>query len=329
MNAWQDDRVFSEETCARTFGLGKPQRDFIFAGRGQTNPLGVLRLDTDRGTFAIKQFTVPPRPAALAVEWAALRAGIPMPRPIPTTSGQPAATYPVTSGSVWVRAYSWIEGEPGDWGRVSESASFDVGMLMARVHALPVMTEDLVEDAWESPGEDGWRVLAAEASARRLAWAELLVEKISLLVEAERRIRLARSRERMSPSQRDYHPPNVVTPPVGPRVLVDWDAAGAAVAREEALQFAVVWATPEGERPRRELVQAFLRGYRDGGRLLEAPSTGELAQQAQANVWWIWFNVRRDLGANPGPDPELVPALLSGIRPVDREALELCAALFR
>ena len=249
----QNARVFSEEMCARAFDLGTPRGDFVFAGRGQTNPLGVLRLKTDRGAFAIKRFTVPPRPAALAVERAAFAAGIPMPRPIHTPSGEPALTYQTKSRLVWVRAYSWIEGEPGDWGQVSESASFDVGQLMARVHALPVADEVLVEDTWQPPGVAGWRALAEAASTAGHAWAALLSEKIPLLVEAEHDQRASMS-DQISPSQRDYHPPNLITPPFGPRVLVDWDAAGAAVARTEAFKFAMIWATPEGERPIRGLV---------------------------------------------------------------------------
>jgi Ser/Thr protein kinase RdoA (MazF antagonist) len=317
--------VFSEEICARAFDLGTPRANFVFAGRGQTNPLGVLRLETDQGAFAIKRFTVPPRPAALAIESAAFTGGVPMPRPVQTTSGEPAATYQTNSGLVWVRAYSWIEGEPGDWGRVSEGASFEVGQLMARVHALSVAPEVLVEEPWQPPGGTGWRVLAEAASAAGHAWAELLFEKIPLLVEAERG-QTASLNERTSPSQRDYHPPNLITPAVGPRVLVDWDAAGAAVARTEAFKFAVIWATPEGERPERELVQAFLRGYRAAGGLLEPPSMAEIVRLAQPNAWWIWFNVNRDLSDDPGPDPELVPALLSGLQPIDIAGL---TALFR
>src|SRR5262249_32785173 len=138
----------------------------------------------------------------------------------------------------------------------------------------------------------------------------------------------ARLGERISPSQRDYHPPNLITPPAGLRVLVDWDAAGPVVARKEALKFALVWATPEDGQADRDLVQAFLRGSRGAGGLLEPPSVDELAHQAQPNRWWIWFNVRRDLSDEPGPDPELVPALLSGVGRVDREALKHTVTLF-
>ncbi len=280
------------------------------------------------GEFAIKRFTAPPRPAALAIEQAAFAAGVPMPRPVSTAAGESAITYQAESGLVWVRAYSWIEGEPGSWGQVSENASFEVGQLVARVHALPLATDVLIEEPWQAPGEVGWRTLAEAASRAGHRWAPLLSEKLSLLVEAERH-QTASMNDRISPSQRDYHPPNVITPPFGPRVLVDWDAAGGAAARIEAFKYAVIWATPEGEPPVRALVQAFLRGYRTAGAPLEPPTIAELAHQARPNVWWIWFNVQRDLSDDPGPDPELVPALLSTVEPIDTEALEVQAALFR
>ena len=42
-------------------------------------------------------------------------------------------------------------------------------------------------------------------------------------------------------------------------------------------------------------MQAFLRGYRAAGGFLEPPTMAEMVRQAQPNVWWIWFNVHRDL----------------------------------
>lgn len=56
-----------------TYELGKPLSADLVA-RGQTNPLGVLRVSTERGEFGVKQYTEPPRDIALKVEDAAYQA---------------------------------------------------------------------------------------------------------------------------------------------------------------------------------------------------------------------------------------------------------------
>jgi hypothetical protein len=319
--------MLSEERCAHDFGLGKPLREFVAAGRGQTNPMEVLRLETDRGLFAVKRWSDPPHAAAMRVERAAFEAGVPMPRPVLTVGGTPVAMYPRERGRLWVRVYSWIDGEAGDWGNVSEQASFQVGGIMAKIHGLQIPLLELVEERWVPPGTSGWAALAQRATSQRREWADLLREKVDILVAAERALERAASC-RHSPSQRDYHPPNVIEQPDGRRVLVDWDSAGAAVARQEALRFALIWATPDRGGPLRELVKSFIRGYRDAGGELPSPALDELLDQAHPPVWWIWFNVRRELDEQPTPLPGLTAALLSGVKAIDVEEVERVRMLF-
>ncbi len=60
---------YSAEWVADAFGLGRPGK-VLHGGRGQKNALGVVRLETPSGCFAIKRFKDKPRPAALAVSGA-------------------------------------------------------------------------------------------------------------------------------------------------------------------------------------------------------------------------------------------------------------------
>ena len=184
------------------FDLGRI-RAIVHAGSGQKNPLGVLRLETSAGSFAVKRFDEGPRPAALAIEDAAWRAGFPMPQPHRTTGGAPYASYDDAGRPVWVRVYSWIPG---------------------------------------------------------------------------------------------------------------------------VAKFALVWATPPGAPPRRDAVQAFIAGYRDGGRFVSR-GVLDLTHRARSLLAWVAFNVRRDLSEHPGTDPELTPALLAAVPPLDRDTLEREATL--
>ena len=68
------------EWVAHAFDLRRPHGT-VYAGCGQKNPLGVLRLQTSQGCFAVKRFAHAPRCGALAIESAAYAAGFPMLRP--------------------------------------------------------------------------------------------------------------------------------------------------------------------------------------------------------------------------------------------------------
>ena len=323
-----DHPEFAVEWLTHAFGLGRPRRA-VHAGRGQKNPLGVLRLETSKGCFAVKRFEHEPSRVALAIESAAYAAGFPMPQPLATTDREPYTMYLHAGSPVWVRVYSWVEGSPYDWGVVDPQLSYHMGRLLAALHALPVPAEVLQEDPWLPLGWSGWEQLAAQATAQGVAWGQTLRQKIPALVEWEDHVLSCTvSDEPLVPSQRDLHPPNVMQCVDGNPVVVDWDAAGPVNAREEVAKFALVWASAPGQSPSREAVQAFVRGYREAGGCFASRGILDLTHRARSLLWWLAYNVRRDVGEHPGPDPDLTPALLSGVHEIALEKLQYTAALF-
>ena len=80
--------AFSVEWLAHVFDLGRP-RVAVHAGGGQKHPLGVLRLETAQGCFAVKRCAHEPKSGALAIESTAYAAGFPMPQPLQTREGKP------------------------------------------------------------------------------------------------------------------------------------------------------------------------------------------------------------------------------------------------
>jgi thiamine kinase-like enzyme len=323
-----DHPEFSVEWLAHAFGLGRP-RVVVHAGCGQTNPLGVLRLETSQGVFAVKRFEHEPRRVALAIESAAYAAGFPMPQPLRTREGKLYVAYLHAGSPVWTRVYAWVEGSAYDWGAVDPKLSHQIGRLLAALHALPVPAETLQEDPWMPLGRSGWEQLAAQAIAKGVAWAQTLREKIPALVEWEEHVRMCTvSDEQLVPSQRDLHPPNILRCVDGRHVVVDWDTAGPVNAREEVAKFALVWASAPEQAPSKAAVQAFLRGYRAAGGHFVSRGILDLTHQARALLWWLAYNVRRDVSENPGPDPDLTPALLAGVCEVDLERLQQTAGLF-
>ncbi len=121
--------------------------------------------------------------------------------------------------------------------------------------------------------------------------------------------------------------PNIIRCVDGSHVVVDWDAAGPVNAREEVAKFALVWASAPGQAPSKAAVQAFIRGYRAAGRRFVSRGILDLTHQARTLLWWLAYNIRRDVSENPGPDPDLTPALLAGVHALDLERLQQIAVL--
>jgi Phosphotransferase enzyme family len=323
-----DHPEWSVEWLAHVFDLGRP-RAVVPAGCGQKNSLGVLRLETVKGCFAVKRLAHEPRQVALAIESAAYATEFPMPQPLRTTDGQPSVRCLHERSPVWVRVSAWVEGAAYAWGTVDPRLSHHLGGLLAALHALPVPAEALHEAPWRPLGRSGWEQLAAYATAKGVAWAPTLWQKLPALVAWEDHVRrYTVSDEPVVPSQRDLHPPNVLQGVDGRQRVVDWEAAGPVNAREEVAQCALVWAAAPGQAPSQEAVQAFIRGYRAAGGHFVSRGIWDLTHQARTRLWWLAYNVRRDVSETPGPDPDLTPALLAGVRALDLERLQQIAVLF-
>ncbi|MCL5997532.1 MAG: phosphotransferase [Chloroflexi bacterium] len=320
---------FSLDWLASTFDVGLPRRASVVA-RGQTSPFGIMRVETSAGVFSVKRLAQAPRQVALRIESAAYKAGFPMPRPISTADGGLVATCSSEGIPIWVRTYTWVDGDAYDWDTVDPAVSATVGGLLAAMHALPVSQADLQEEPWSPLGGSGWQQLATQAGLRRLSWAPTLQDKLPALARWEEHVLACTTSDEPSvPSQRDLHPPNIIrskaNSQAGRHVVVDWDAAGPVIAREDVAMFALVWA---GQPPDQAAVQAFIRGYRAAGGVYHSRGILDLTQRIRGLLAWIAYNVRRDLGEQPGPDPWLTPALLAGVHPFDLEELQHTAALF-
>ncbi|MFD0633677.1 phosphotransferase [Catenulispora yoronensis] len=95
----------------------------------------MYRLDTDQGSFAVKELNLADRRWTYHVEdvfrfeQAAFAAGIPMPEPIAADHG--------------TLVHRWVEGETVPEEPASAAFAFEIGEILARIHALDV--------AWPHP----------------------------------------------------------------------------------------------------------------------------------------------------------------------------------
>ena len=139
--------------------LGAPTGPLIRVHGGYANRM--YRLDTDQGSFAVKELNLADRRSTYHVEdvfrfeRAAFAAGMPMPEPI--------------SASRHTLVHRWVEGEKVPEAPVSPAYGFEIGEILARIHALDVeWPHGLIEE----PTSRDWRELAERAAATGQPWAE-------------------------------------------------------------------------------------------------------------------------------------------------------------
>lgn len=174
----------------------------------------VYRLDTDQGSFAVKELNLVDRRWTYRVEdvfrfeRAAFAAGIPMPEPI--------------SASHDTLVHRWVEGEKLPEAPVSAEFAFEIGEILARIHALDIpWTQVPVED----PVPRDWPELAARAAATGQPWADELASHVETFLEIARFVDTC---ERPGPvvlTHGDIQPWNLLTRECRP-VVLDWELSG-------------------------------------------------------------------------------------------------------
>lgn len=137
--------------------------------------------------------------------------------------------------------------------------------------------------------------------------------------------------ERMIGSHRDLHPTNVMRLRDSPGlVLVDWDAAGPVVPRQEMACFALVFAERDNNSGYdAEVARAFINGYRDAGGAFTFRGREDLAMLVQGRLWWTEQNLRMALAAPSTADQRhLSVELLRNLEWLPTELSDMCQILF-
>ncbi|TCC32934.1 phosphotransferase family protein [Kribbella speibonae] len=192
--------------------LGTPVRPMIRVHGGFANRM--YRLDTDQGSFAVKELNVVDRRAAYHVEdvfrfeQAAFAAGVPMPEPI--------------SASDTLLVHRWAEGEKVPEAPVSEAYAFEIGEILARIHSLDV---DWPHEPTEEPVSHDWPELAERAVATGQPWADELASQVDTFLAIAQFVDTC---ERPGPvvlTHKDIQPWNLLARDGRP-VVLDWELSG-------------------------------------------------------------------------------------------------------
>lgn len=172
----------------------------------------VWRLETDRGVFAVKQLTLDRdwtfrRDDIFRLEQTAFAAGIPMPEPV--------------SADAEVLVHRWVDGRSVPEAPVEASFAFEIGEILARLHALDVEWTSVPTD---DPMPADWPELAARAAASGQPWAGELLAAVDPFLAISRFVDECERRGPVVLSHRDINPRNLLEA-AGHPIVLDWETA--------------------------------------------------------------------------------------------------------
>jgi aminoglycoside phosphotransferase (APT) family kinase protein len=273
--------------------LGAPIRPMTRVNGGFANRM--YRLDTDQGSFAVKELNLRDRRSAYRAEdvfrfeRAAFAAGIPMPEPI--------------SAGDHTLVHRWVEGDKVPEAPVSAAYAFEIGEILARLHALDV--------AWtgvsvEEPTPRDWPALAERSRATGQPWAGELASRVATFLAIAHFVDTC---ERPGPvvlTHRDIQPWNLLAREGRP-VVLDWELSGMLDLSGELGSTALSVAKGPGFddiKPR--IFRSVLDGYVAGGGALPPAGPSWFVFMISGWLGFTRWNVLRCLaGVEVGTGPDL------------------------
>ncbi|WP_369374422.1 phosphotransferase family protein [Promicromonospora sp. Populi] len=285
--------------------LGTPIQPMTRVHGGYANRM--YRLDTDLGSFAVKELNLVDRRSIYHVEdvfrfeRAAFAAGIPMPEPV--------------SAAPDTLVHRWVEGRALPEAPVPAAYAFEVGEILAGIHALDV---EWNHASIEEPTAHDWPELADRAAATGQPWAEELAAHVEAFLAIARFVETCDRPGPVVLTHKDVQPWNLLARDGRP-VLLDWELSGMLDLSGELGSTALSLAKGSGfDSIEPVIFRSVLDGYVAGGGTL--PPSGPSWFVFMIGGWlghtrWNILRCLAGVGALTGPDLALShEAARNGIR---------------
>ena len=267
----------------------------------------VYRLDTDQGSFAVKELNLADRrwPYCAAdvfrFERAAFAAGIPMPEPIAASDD--------------TLVHRWVDGDAVPEEPVSAAFAFEIGEILARVHALDVQWTC---SSIDEPTPWDWPELSERARTTGQPWADELASQVDTMLAIARFVDTCERRGPVVLTHKDIQPWNLLQPDGRPIVL-DWELSGMLDLASELGSTALSISKGSGlDDIEPAIFGSVLDGYVAGGGVLPPPGPSWFVFMIAGWFGFTRWNIVRCLaGVEVGSGPDLVRShdeVLNGLR---------------
>jgi Ser/Thr protein kinase RdoA (MazF antagonist) len=250
---------------AAAFGLGVPRDAVADPSPDARGAMGeVTRLDTDRGAWAVKRLFAWARidnvASDMRLQEAAAGAGLRLPTPVRSTSGDGVATI---DGSRY-RVYEWVELPALPVAPAAPALAAEIGRALGAIHALRLPASGAVTP-WLTtrPPSNRWSELASRAAEAGAAWAADALAALPALRELESiaDLGLGGAGGEAVLCHNDVGPGNVGAFDDGSIILLDWEHAGPQDPARELGYVVVGWCV-DGGSVAVDAAAALVDGYR-------------------------------------------------------------------
>lgn len=285
--------------------LGTPLRPMTRVLSKSSNRL--YRRDTDRGSFAVKELNLIDRrwnyhaDDVFRFEQAAFAAGIPMPEPI--------------SADPDVLVHRWVEGDRLPEAPVSAAFAFEVGEILARIHALDV---ELKNSSVDDPTPWDWPELAERAAATGQPWADELASRAETFLAMALFVDTCERPGPVVVTHKDVRPWNLLAQDGRP-VVLDWELSGMLELASELGSTALSIAKGRGfDDIEPTVFRSVLDGYVAGGGALPPSGPSWFVFTIKGWLGFTRWNIARCLAlVEPATGPDLATGheeVLNGLR---------------
>jgi Ser/Thr protein kinase RdoA (MazF antagonist) len=213
------------------FDLGDVLGAPVFAARGELGR--IWRLDTDRGSWAVKESLVPAAEADAAqdvrFQLAAHSAGIPLPLPRLTRDGRARLPADQSASAFGIRVYPWVELAPDRL-----VTPVELGAVTAGLHRIEQADDPGTVPDWftEPLGESALAGLLDDCRQSGAEWAPALARWLPELIALDSAIAPPEP-ELVRTCHRDLNIENVRRLVNGSLVVLDWENSGPAQPERE------------------------------------------------------------------------------------------------
>jgi aminoglycoside phosphotransferase (APT) family kinase protein len=267
----------------------------------------LYRLDTDQGSFAVKELNLVGRRSTynaadvFRFEQAAFAAGIPMPEPI--------------SADPDVLVHRWVEGDRLPEVPVSATFAFEVGEVLAHIHALNFELNHMSVD---DPTPRDWPELAERAAATGQPWADELASHVETFLAIAHFVDTCERPGPVVMTHKDIRPWNLLARDGRP-VVLDWELSGMLELASELGSTALSIAKGPGfEDIEPTVFRSVLDGYVAGGGALPPSGPSWFVFMIEGWLGFTRWNVVRCLAlVEPPTGPDLTTGheeVLNGLR---------------
>lgn len=213
---------------------------------------------------------------------------------------QPAKVYEGTFlqdiDNQFYMVFDWIEGCSLETSEITEAMCKKIGSILAAIHKTDFSEIRNIHEALNEKQQIDWSFYLNKGKEGRAIWVELLsdsVEQLSLWNDkANRSLKILATESVFS--HRDLEPKNVMWKQGSP-IIIDWESAGDINPKHDLIETAVYWSMNELGRVDKDKFHAFINGYQEHYRIIDANWRVVLELGYSSKLDWLEYSLKRSL----------------------------------